>query len=373
MKRIGIGLIVLIVVAAAGFFFRSGGPPAEPPAPTVVVSRGDVVVRVIETGSLEPAAEVEIKSEQSGEVKRLFVSEGAAVAAGDPLAVIQQESGQARQAAQFRASLEEEALNQEAAEREVVRQRELLGKGFASKKELEDAERKRDQARLRHALAQRQLQLILGGNESTLEEYLKRDLAAPGLDLFTIQSPADGTVINVSVSEGEIIASGTSNVGGGTALMRIADLSKMLVRCRINEVNVIQVKVGQPVELTLDAVPGRTYHGKVAKIASQGERVENVVTYLVTVEVEDTDAHLRPTMTANVDIIADTYRDVLFVPLEALESTEGRTRVYIQEDGVRQARDVEIVTRTDSVAVVREGLREGDRVYLPRKTNQKAS
>lgn len=366
-RKLSILLVILAAVAvgvALLYNNRIGRPKPESPGKVVTVQRGDIVVKVAETGSLEPLSVVEIKSEQSGEVKRLFIKEGEKVSAGQRLAIIQQESSQARQAAQFRANLEEERLNMEEAKRELERQRALAAKGFASQKEVELAEKNDEKSKVRYSLAKRQLLLVFGGNREILKQYLQRGLSSEALDQFAIVSPASGTVIALNVQEGEIIASGTATVGGGTALMKIADLSRMRTKSRINEVNITSVQTGQPVEIRLDALPGRLYHGTVIGISPQGERINNVVTYEVTMEVTDADSMLKPSMTANVDIVTGTYEDVLYLPIEALDRREGRDIVYVEKDGVSRAQPVQILTRTESLAVIAEGVEENDRVVV---------
>ena len=334
---------------------------------TVTVQRGKVVAKLVETGSIEPLSVVAIKSEQSGEVKRLFVQEGDRVKTGQRLVIIQQESGQARQAAQFHASLEEEWLNMDEAQRELERQHSLYEKGFVSLKDVEDTQKKYEKAKVRHDLAKRQLLLMLGGNKEILDQYLKRDLASAELDQFIISAPSSGTVIELGVQEGEKITSGTATVGGGTTLMVIADLSRMVVKSRINEVNIIDVEVGQPVEIRLDAITDKVYHGMVAGTAPKGEREDNVVTYEVIIGFKDPDQQVKPLMTANVDIITGIYEDVLYLPVEALAQEQGQDVVYVEKGDVRQVQPVRVLTRTETVAVISEGVNEDDRVVLPKK------
>lgn len=376
MNRTLFILLVAVATVAIGLalFYRNNinidRPKTVNAGKTVTVQRGKIIAKVAETGSLEPLGVVEIKSEQSGEVIQLFVKEGDRVAAGQRLAVIQQESGQARQAAQFRANLEEERLNIEEAQRELDRQRALFAKGFASQKDVEQAEKNYEKSKVKHDLARRQLLLMLGGSREALEQYLQKDLASEALDQFIITSPTSGTVIEMGVQEGEMITSGTATVGGGTPLMKIADLSRMLVKSRINEVNITSVKPGQPVEMRLDAIPGRVYHGSVLRIAPQGQRINNVVTYEVTMEITDADQALKPSMTANVDIVTGVYEDALYLPIEALDRKEGQDVVYVIEDegpsySEPKARPVQILTRTENVAVIVEGVKENDRVMIP--------
>lgn len=359
--------VILLMALGGGYFYNMQGrsPGHSHDLKTVEVKRGNVQLKITETGSLEPVAIVEIKSEQSGEVKKLYVKAGDKVKPGDRLAIIQLESNLARQAAQFRANLETERLNMTEAERELDRQRTLLQKGFIPRKEMETAEKNLENAKIRYDLAKRQLFLLLGGNKEVYQRYLDRDLSSDLLDEFVITSPTLGTIIELTVEEGEIIASGTSNVTGGTALMKIADLRKMRVKSKINEVNITQVRPGLPVEIRLDAILGKVYHGVVKNISPQGEKVNNIVTYAITMEINNSDEDLKPSMTANVDIITQTLKDVLSLPLEALDSEGQENTLYVLQEGQKMPRVVKIIQKTESTVIIAEGITEGEKVVIP--------
>lgn len=369
--------LVLAVAAAAGIYWsqtRGAGSAMETAdGRTVTVQRGDIVARLAETGALEPMSVIEIKSEQSGEIKKLYVKEGDHVTPGQHLAVIQQESGQARVVAQYRAEFEKERLNLEEARRELDRQKALYDKGFAALKDVEDARKTYEETKLLLDLARRQLLLALGGSTEILNQYLSTDLESGPLDRFIISSPASGTVIEMKVHEGEMITSGTATVGGGTTLVKVADLSSMLVTAKINEVNITSVRMGQSVDIRLDAIPGRTYKGTVTAIAPQGVREDNVVTYEVTIQVENPDEQLKPAMTANVDLVTGTYKDVLYLPIEAVERRDGKDRVRLRNGDATEERTVTLRARTESVAVISEGLKEGDTVAVPGHSSSEES
>ena len=382
MKR-PIALIVLsfaLILAGWLLFFQEHGDSAKngDRERVAVVRRGDLSLKVIETGSVEPATVVEIKSEQSGEVKQLFVKEGEKVKRGQRLAVIQQESAQAQQAAQFRADLERERLALEEAERHLARNRALHEKGFLSKQEVETSEKNVETAKIRYALARRQLKLVLGGNEQALEHYLSRPLGSDHLEEFTVTSPVDGTVITLDVERGEIINSGTSTVTGGTILLTLADLGRMVVKTNINEVNIARVAPGQPVEIRLDAIPGRLYHGTVGLIAPQGVRTDNIVTYEVTIPVTDADDRLKLSMTANIDILTGTIEQALYLPVEAIDHQLGRDFVWVRRGPALVKQPVTVSHRTETDAILLETptagddapLREGDQVVIPKPTQK---
>ncbi|RMH33067.1 MAG: efflux RND transporter periplasmic adaptor subunit [Nitrospirae bacterium] len=368
-------LMIVSVLGALGviaflLFRASFDQGVEQHAQTRVftVHRTTVETRVSETGTLEPQQIVEIKSQFSGELARLFVDEGQKVAEGQLLAEIRQESGQARQVAQLRASIEEERLAVEQARRDLIRQQDLFEKGFASRKELEDAQQAHQRALVRLSLAERQLLLALGGDQDLYRRYLQRRLANDHLEVFQIRSPARGTILEVLVQPGEMITSGTATVGGGTVLMRVADLSNMVVKAKINEVDIARVRVGQPVEIRLDAIPDQRFEGKVSAIATQGEKEDDIVRYDVTITIREPDPRLRPMLTANVDIVTEALHNVLTVPLEALATRNGNDVVKVMVDGRIVDRPVRVALRTESEAVIVKGLDEGEQVLLPSST-----
>ena len=369
--RQGALVIVLCLAALAGgaalVFSPTTGNDTQPKDnPRIIaVKRGPIQTRVVETGTLQPALTIAIKSQVSGEIRQLRVTEGQEVTASQPLAVIQQEPTQARQVAQVRSALEEERVNVEQAQLIFKRMETLVKQGYVSLQELEAAEQDLKLAKVRRELAKRQLLLALGGNEDLYRRHLERDLSSNRLEEFVILSPSPGTILEVRVNPGELITSGTGTVGGGTELMTLADLSRMIVKAKINEVNIGRVEIGQPVEVRLDALPGRVFRATVKAISPQGEKVDNIVTYQVTIEIENKDRTLRPLMTANVDILTNVLENVIAIPLEALRTEKGDDIVYVMANGGRLLRKVRVGLRTASQAVIVHGLQEGETVIIP--------
>jgi len=368
-QKLWLTALVLVMALSIGLYVYfpvtdSDSAEQQPPA-TIEVVRTSLQTRVSETGTIQPAQIIEIKSQFSGEVTDLHVGSGQAVQKDQILAIISQEPSQARQVAQLRADIQKERLNVEMAQRNWVRSRSLFEKGYIAQKELETAQQDYQLALVRLDLAERQLLLALGGNKELFERY--RDSAASDTrpEEFLVRSPSAGTVLEVLVNTGEIITSGTATFGGGTVLMRIADLSQMMVKAKINEVNIPRVSVGQPVEIRLDALPGQVFHGRVSSIAAQGVKEENIVTYEVGISIKETNPTLKPMLTANIDILTQELKDVLTVPLEVLRVEKGDDMVDILVNGQPQPRKVRVAFRTDTQAVVTKGLQEHDQVVIP--------
>lgn len=367
MKRklfaiVGIIVIVIIGLIVLKSILRNKNTK-EQTFRTVLVEKGTILVKITESGKVEPVTTVNIKSELAGKVKKFFVEEGDSVKAGDKLALVQQESSQARQVAQVRASLERAKLDLEDAERNLERKRELYEKGFIAKKDVEDAEKSYKSSKIQYELSEKQLWLVLGGTEPIKAQ----SLASKAFYNIIVTSPISGVVINLNVEEGEMITSGTQAFGGGgTVLMTIADLSKMIVKTDINEVDVVKVRVEQTANIGFDAIRGKVFRGVVKKIAPAGTIEGNIVVYPVEVEILDLNELIKPGMTADLDIIIGRAEDVLCVPKETITEKDGRTMVILIKNGKSVPQPVVTGLEDDVKVEIKEGLKEGDKLLITR-------
>jgi HlyD family secretion protein len=364
-KLLALGLILLFVFL---YTTREKKKEAFEEGTRVTVQRGDFVARATETGSLVPIDAVEIKSEQGGEVKKIFVQAGDLVSVGQPLVKLRPESNQAKRVAEARAMIDSERLNWEEAQRENQRMQSLFEKGFVARRELESASKQAENSGIKYELAKKQLLLTLGGNKTLYKKYLKMDLSTESMEDFILFSPVAGTVIEVNVSNGTIVSSGTVTMNGGTALMRIADISQMWIKTKINEVEISRIRENQQAEIRLDAIPNQVYQGTVVKISPKGETVENVVSYEVILEIKNPDQRFMPSMTANIDIILETEKAALLLPQSALTTWEGGDAVRIPTaEGKTAFRRVTIGAQNETIVVIKKGVKEGETVLLHSK------
>ena len=277
------GVAAIVVVSAVLLMVARNGGEQDGALRTARVERRSIVVKVTESGEVAPLTVVNVKSELAGEVRRLFVEEGDSVKSGERLALVQQESSQAQQIAQARASVERAKLDLEDTERDLERQRDLYQEGFIAKKDVEDAEQAYRRSQIQYELSEKQLWVVLGGGSEPAEGG---GLGAKAFDNITVTSPISGVVISLNVEQGEMITSGTQAYGGGgTVLMTIADLSKMIVKTNVNEVDVGKIRVGQSAQIGFDAIRGRVYSGVVKRIAPAGTVEGNIVVFPIEVEI----------------------------------------------------------------------------------------
>lgn len=196
----------------------------------------------------------------------------------------------------------------------------------------------------------------------------KLESAQDTYDNYIITAPISGQVITKNSKAGDKI---TKNTNGSTALAVIYDMSSYTFEMSVDELDVKNVKVGQSVEITADAVSGKTFTGTVTNVSLESSYANGVTNYPVTVTLEDGTDELLPGMNVDGVIILDQVSDVLAVPADALMRGN---RVYVRDDSVKEAqgsvpagfRAVEVETGliSDSYVEIKSGLSEGDEVYI---------
>lgn len=177
-------------------------------------------------------------------------------------------------------------------------------------------------------------------------------------NLARITAPFSGTITAVEIKPGD-------QVGPGTVAFGLADFSHLLVEVEVSEVDINRVRPGQPVTLTLDAAPGRTYEGRVVEVGLTGMVVQGMVNFPVTVEILQADDQVRPGMTTAVNIIVEQIQDVLLVPNRAVRLQDGKRVVYVLRDGAPVAVPVVLGASSDTDSQVLEGdVQPGEQIIL---------
>jgi HlyD family secretion protein len=362
-KYITFGVIILgiAIIAFVGIKVIKGKKNKGSSLQTAVVRRDTIIQKVTESGTVEPVISIDIKSELAGEVIGFFVEEGESVKKGKNLVLIRPEPDEAQKVAQAKASIKSKQLDLEDAERNLKRKEALFEKGFIAEQDVEDALKQYENSRIQLQLAEKQLWAMLGGEGNVDVENIDLE----GTENITLTSSIDGVVTSVNVEEGEKITSGTQAIGGGgTAIMTVADLSEMLVKASINEVDVIKLKKGQEVKIGFDAIRGIVYQGKVRRISPSGTKEENLVVYPVEVEILDPDGRIRPGMTADLDIIIEEAKNVLCIPKHAVMSKEGKNMVLVKEQGKVISKPFIAGVSNEINTEIKSGLEEGDTVLI---------
>lgn len=352
---LAIGLLIIAVVGGILVWPQRGN--RADPGPTVrtaTAERADIQVVLNETGTVEPVRQVVVKPAVSGVVRHLHVREGDVVRPGAVLATVEPDLSQARAVAELRAARARAEVALEQARRDLEQGRALARSNLISQKEVADRE---------SAFRQAELEL-----ESTVEQLRIVEQAGVSARVQTLEvpAPAPGTVIKLGAEEGESVLAGTGTLGGGTELVTIADLSRLMIEATVNEVDIGKVEPEQPVTITVDAYPNDSWEGRISHIAPAA-RVEadtRVRVFDVEVEVLDPDPRLRPGMTANIDIRGPRREDVVTVPVEAVFRKRGRDVVYRIQGNEPVETPVTVGLVDIARAEIVEGVSAGDRVAI---------
>ncbi|HTP03512.1 MAG TPA: efflux RND transporter periplasmic adaptor subunit [Anaerolineales bacterium] len=184
------------------------------------------------------------------------------------------------------------------------------------------------------------------------------DAAQATVNSATIIAPFSGTVTQAEPLPGDQVAA-------ASPAFRVDDLSNLLVDVQVSEVDVNNVAPDQPATLTLDAIPGKTYHGQVTEVSQAGDQSSGAVNFTATVQLTDPDAAVKPGMTAAVNVITQQVKDQLVIPNRAVRLVDGQRVVYVLKNGQPQPVKVTLGVSSDTQSVVTAGdLKVGDLLVL---------
>lgn len=269
---------------------------------TAAVERRTIIVQAEATGIIEPINVVEVKSRSSGQITEMPVETGTLVRPGALIVQLDTRDVQ-NQFDQSKADLEAAQKSLEVAEQNKKRSDDLFRGQIITAQENE-------QAGLTYQNALSQI----------VRARTNLDLAQQRLDDARVVAPVMGTIIEKPVALGQVIQSGTSAVGGGTTIVKMADLTKVRARAMVNETDIGRVTPGQEATVVVDAFPDRTFRGTIEKIEPQAVVQQNVTMFPVLVSLENREGLLLPGMNGEVSIISDRRENVVAVPNEAIRS-----------------------------------------------------
>jgi HlyD family secretion protein len=357
MKKIIVVAVIVIAALGAGIYFY-GRKPQTPTYKTAKVERGDIVSAVAATGNLAAVVTVQVGTQVSGTIQKLFVdfnskvSKGQAIAQIDPAlfsAQVEQSRGNYLSA---QAGLEKAKADLIDAKRTLERNRQLVKDGIVAQSDFDSAETKYQEAAAAVKASE-------GTVAQTRGSYSQ---AQTNLKYSTIKSPVDGIVVSRNVDVGQTVAASFQT----PTLFTIAqDLTKMEIDTSVDEADISRIRVGQPVTFTVDSYPESRFTGKVFQIRNAPIVTQNVVTYVVVVSVDNKELKLKPGMTANVSIETARKENVLKLPAAALRFRPKGAK------GQKDAKDArEKQTGADSRSKKKEG---GQQVYILGADNKPVS
>ncbi len=380
---IGAAVGVLVVGTTVALASRGkSGNGVKDDTPLGKAAVADVQVEVTEIGTVEPEVKVDVKSALSGKVVELPVRAGDTVRKGQLLAAIEPDVNQAQTLAAVRRSVNQQEIDFSDADKDYKAKLELYKSGLLSQETLRTAE-----TRFRSV----EEALSAARENAGIVESSGIPLSTNPNQVLNIGSPMDGVVITRAVEFGEAVT-GAGSFNSGTVIATVADLSKMIVKVGVSEVDIGKVRLAAPVTITLDAYPKARFAGKVSRIAPAARLQDQVKVFDVEVALDSQGKELRTGMTANVTIKGEQAKRVLAVPLEAVFHREDGEVVYLKKsvpDGkpkpapkatpnprdawklVFEERKVETGLASMSLVQVVAGLAAGEEVALEDPTRPK--
>lgn len=272
------------------------------PVSTAAVQRRDIIIDAQATGVVEPIFVVEVKSKAGGQIVKLPVETGSLVKPGDLLVQIETRDVQNQ-------------YDQVAAQLEAARSK--LEVSTAQKKRADEMFKNRIITATEHEAAQID---FANAQSQLVSARTSLDLRKQSLEDATVRAPVGGTIIERTVALGTVITSATGAFGGGTTLLKMADLSQVRVRALFNETDIGQVRPGQTATVTVDAYPERRFVGVVEKIEPSAVVQQNVTMFPVLVTLENNEGLLKPGMNGETNVMVEQRTNVLSVPNDAVRN-----------------------------------------------------
>jgi len=360
MKKVFKVIIILVVILSVGYFgfkylTKKNIKEKEKTLfelKTAKVELGEIATQIDITGEIEPETIVEIKSKVSGKIIKFSKNINDFVKTGDLIATIEIDYQQANTITNTRSNLDLADIRYKWAKRDLDDIKTQYEAGFETKYNYDTAEKNLEQAELNYNIA--------------LEQYKQVEEIDTKGEESKIYASVSGTVITRTVEEGEMISSIGLGNSDGTAIMQIADLSQMIVKSNINEIDINKYKEGQTATITVPANPEHSYNGIITQVAVMAQSVNNVKVFPIEIELIDVDEFVKPGMTAEITIKGQSKSDIPIIPITALFSNEkGEDVVYTVENNTIKETKV-IVTGINNLTHVEvlSGIEVGEEVSL---------
>ena len=350
MKKIKI-IVIIIILIGLGFLSKQllsrkktdDGKGYK----TVQLTRGTIVEEALAIGTITPENEIQVKSKIAGIVVERFVEVGDLVQKGDLMVQILPDPTPT-ELTEARRDLEMKEMGLKNAQIQYERNVELLGKNLVSEEVFESFKLRYDQAKLQRDLSKDLLSLIEKGQTSKVESVVK--------------SPIDGTVLEKFVNIGDPVVPLTS-YQQGTALFTLADMSSLIFRGTIDEIDVGKVSVNVQAELEIGALPGKSILGEIVRISPKARKENNATVFDIEIKIVDTRGiNLRAGYSANAKIIINKAENVLSVPERLLSFANDSVFVEVEDTttGIVSKCSIEIGLSDRISAEIKSGITAED-------------
>lgn len=362
--RIFIGLLLLLSVGAAvAYASRRSGWDEKPQFRILPVERGELLIAVSATGTVEPVEVIDVGAQIIGRITEFgpdpqrpgkTIDYGSQVKEGDVLGQLDD--------LPYQAELEKAVSNLKVIEADLQRTRAQLTEAKNNYDRAQILKDTNSASEYDRAVAQHEMakaEVAVGEARVEQAEIVKKQ-AEINLSFTTIQAPIDGIVIDRRVNVGQTVVAG---LNAPSLFLLAKDLKRMQVWAAVNEADIGEIEIGQNVMFKVDAHRDRTFKGQVSQIRLNAGMSNNVVTYGVVVDIENHDGALLPYMTANLQFEVASRKDVLLVPNQALRwrptleqiTPSARGDFAVSEDLEEATTDAAIATEKSLVWLLEEG------------------
>lgn len=327
-RKITIFTIIALVLAIGGTVaIKANGKDKKPPESPVKTGKAeiaDVQVKVTEVGTVEPEVKVDVKSAISGKVIEIIHRDGDFVRRGTVLARVEPDLNQAQSLADTKNSVASAEIRFRDAKKKFDETNSLFSQGLLAPSQHRDVETEYLEARQDFEKSREKYALVE-------KSGIPISQSAANFRGSNIVAPMDGVVLTKDVEIGESITSGVSSFNAGTVLFTVADVSKMIVKAGVNEVDIGKIRVGLPVKVTLDAYPKVAFQGRIDRIAPAVRLDDKVRVFDVEIRLDAQGRELRSGMTANIEVAGEQKLKVLTVPVESVFKRDDQEVVYVKK------------------------------------------
>lgn len=357
-------IITIAIVAFVGLIVSKQvtGDKKQAQVNIAQVEQGNIADSIMASGNLVFNTQVQLRSEVTGRVDKVFVEEGQSVKQGDILMRLDTtafESEVNRNQAVLRATEIEIKHSQTRLanlERQLKRQKELYDVGLGNQESFENIESARDLAEID----------IESRKESYNQAQASLQIAQDRLSKSVFRAPMSGLLASVNIKEGETVIAGTTNIIGSD-LMLVADPSAILAELRVDETDIASIKLNQQADIYAAAYPNKPFSGKVINIGTSAKNQPGSqgLSFRVKVLLDPTDRQLYAGMSCRAEIATSIAENGLKLPIEAIQKEEGKTFVWrLNSDNTVSKVIVSVGISSDIEQAITEGLSKGDNVVI---------
>ena len=356
--------IAALVVAAGAAWYASQPHPAKVETATVVTafpSQQFVVLNA--TGYVVAQRKAAIASKATGRLEWLGVAEGSRVKSGEVIARIDSRDVRAQaQSAEAgvnaaKAALEQARVELANAQTELKRNQDLVAKGFITQSALDTAKMRVD----------RGVALLASAQANVSQAAANARNADVTVDYTEIRAPFDGVILSKSANVGDMVTPFSSATDSKGAVVTMADMSTLEVEADVSEASLSKVKVAQPAEIMLDALPDVRFKGRISRMVPTVDRAK--ATVMTKVRFDEIDPRVLPEMSAKVSFLSqevtpDQQKPLVAVNPEAIATRDGRTMVFLVKDGVATEVAVTPGMKIGDLTAIAGSVKSGDKVVL---------